>query len=288
MTKKNLNHRIELLISESKYYLLLILRDFTLFFSILFRPITLIVFTLTILILIIAQSSQSETRLVFEIAAAITSGVFGGMITDKIIESMGNTFLIKKSNSAIRNLQLIKFKITNINERIYQLEDEENGRDFSEIENLVTNIHRDIINSINDWSDVNPKSGELTDYYEMLTVKQNEIKKLTQEKKILEQQKSKVAESKKEETARLTEEIKSKNDEINELNKQLDKLNDKGNLLSGSFLSSSSVSYPGTVVGDISTANICSRCGNFYSPGTSLSGVLQDIGVCNNCKQRGI
>ena len=131
------------------------LREFVLFITLLLKPLIIISFIFTVLIIWYSQTQKEANRLIFEIVATISSGVVGGLITNSVIEHFGNTILNKKSGGAIRNLQLIKYKVTNISKRLSELLTHQIRREFDEIDNLVQNVHKDIINSISDWSDIN-------------------------------------------------------------------------------------------------------------------------------------
>lgn len=285
MTNKNLRQQTQNLLQKAKYYLALIFVDFSFALSVFMRPLTLISLVLILAILIYTQTQQGTNRLIFEIIASVIGGIIGGLITEKFIQLTGNNYIVKKSIGAIRNLQLIKFKVANINERIGQLKGGVNERDFEEIENLVNNIHKDILNSIGDWGDVNPGSETIKDYYELLEVKQSEIKNLVNEKKNLERQRDDLESSKKAEKSKLGKEINDKEKEIEDLKSQVQKLSLQGiEIETGSFLSGPSGTYPGTIVSGESSLRKCSNCGIAYYPNLLSSYVTAD-NLCDNCRR---
>lgn len=263
----------------------------------LFRPLTLISFVFTVWIIWYSQTQTDKSRLILEIIASVSSGIVGGIITNNIVEYFGNTILIKKSVGAIRNLQLIKYKVTNISNRIGNLININNNRDFEEVDNLVQNVHKDIINSIGDWGDVNPTSEAITDYYEMVAQREIEIKTIAKEKKELEKQKNDLAEGETSEISKLSKDIEKKDTEINKLKKQLFDFNNKNiGIMSGSLISGTTganysptgilgMTGPTGPMGPSINSNMnypraCMNCNNIYTP----SQYIPDSGYCENCR----
>ena len=288
MTTKNIKQKTVDFIQITRYYLGLVLVDFSFFISVLVRPVTLIVAVFTTLVLFYAQTQQNTNRVIFEIIAAVSGGILGGLITEKIIQLTGNSYIVKKSVGAIRNLQLIKFKVANVNERILVLKNKVNARDFEEIENLVDNIHKDILNSIGDWGDVNPNSEAIKDYYELLAQRQGEIKKVTKEKENLELKYKQLESINTEERAKLKKEIDDKEKKIDSLITQVDRLNKSGlEIETGSFLSSPTISGVGTMSGGTVSQQQCTNCRRFYIP-TFLSQYSTDPTLCDDCRRRKI
>lgn len=263
-------------------YLSLLLREFGIFFYILVRPWTIVGLVFMVSLMLFTQSQSGITRSVMEIVVTLLGGVVGGLITSYLIEYTGNTFLLRKSIGAIRNLQLIKFKVRNVGKRIDELRCTSNVRDFDEIENLIENIHKDTLNSIGDWSDVNPNSETITDFYEVIFTKETAIKNLGREKEILEKQKDNLAHDKTEEISRLEKSISEKNDEISKLNKQIFNLSQSNiGIMSGSLLSTPSVS----VVGSINSyfpAKTCGKCGREFQQSTLFIGGPNNL--CDMCR----
>ena len=271
-------------LSDAANYLTALIKEFAIYFYLLFKPPVLLLFILTLVVIFFAQKQSGDIRLFFDISAAILASILGGIITHYFIEYKGNTFLIKKSVSAIRNLQLLKTKVKNISKRISELRGKDNKRDSDEIENLVENVHKDILNSIGDWGDVNPQSETITDFYELIDSKEEEIKKIQKDKKILEEQKDSLNQDKKDEIARLEKEISGKNKEISNLSNQIYGLNQSNiGIVSGSVLSGASGSQ---VQGTLSPVNKCRNCGMAYFP-SALSGFLS-VGndLCDDCRQK--
>lgn len=271
-------------------YITLVGRDFAQLFYILLRPLAFIALIFTVGILLYAQSQDGNFRTLLEIIGAITAGVLGGLITDNFIKIMGNDFVTKRSAGAIRNLQLIKFKISNITERINVLRKKINRRDFEEVDNLVRNVHKDILNSISDWSDVNPNAEKITDFYE--TINQNEklIAQKDKEKRELQVRLNKLDESKTSQTSelkQLKDDIELKIKEINNLRSQIEEFKlDNIGIASGttSFISGASLSpsgYLGRPPGGLSLYKQCTKCGKSFYPSDMGYGIEQ---YCENCK----
>lgn len=274
LSKKNLN--------DFFLYLTSVLREFGIFIYILIRPWTVLSFALTVLLIWFTQSQTGTNRLIWEITATIFGGVVGGLITNYLIEHTGNTFLVKKSIGAIRNLQLIKSKVKNINDRIVELKKPSNARDFDEIENLVDNIHKDTLNSISDWSDVNPNSETITDFYELIAIKEESIKKLKSDKIDLEDQKKSLAQDKKEEIERLEKEISEKTQGISKLRNQINNLSQNNiGIMSGSVLSMPSISTVGPINNSLPLL-FCKKCGKQFQQ--SMLSVVGRNDLCDTCR----
>lgn len=271
-------------------YITLVGRNFAQLFYIVFNPLALIALVLTGAILLYVQSQTGTFRSFLEIVGTITAGMFGGLITDNFIKIMGNDFITKKSAAAIRNLQLIKFKIVNVTERINLLRKKVNRRDFEEVDNLIRNVHKDILNSISDWSDVNPNAEKITDFYE--TINQNEklIAQKDKEKRELQVRLNKLDESKTSQTSelkQLKDDIELKIKEINNLRSQVEEFKlDNIGIASGttSFISGASLSpsgYLGRPPGGLSLYKQCTKCGKSFYPSDMGYGIEQ---YCENCK----
>jgi hypothetical protein len=205
-----------------RIYLSVIPRDFAEFFSLIFKPYSLISTVITIGLIYFSQKQESGIfRSVLEIVAALSASIAGSLISESYFKARGNLFIIKKSTSAIRGLQLIKFKVNNITDRLNQLTNKDNKRDADEINNLVQNVHKDILNSIKDWSDVNPEAGEITDFYDILAQKEAVIKRKNLEKRQLEEQISKSDIKQTTEVNDLKKQLETKKEEIFRLKNQL-------------------------------------------------------------------
>ena len=255
---KKSKSRWKLNLNDALNHITAIVREFSILLYILIKPLTIVTIIPATALIIFAQTQTGMVRLILDIITAFLFSVAGGLITNYVIQYTGNTFLIKKSVSAIRNLQLIKFKIKNASERISELRKENNNRDFEEVDNLIANINKDILNSISDWGDVNPNSEKVTDFYELVSEKEAEIKKVKFEKEALEKQKASLAQDKQSEKEKLERAISQKNDEIWNLHNKLSKLNQNNiGIVSGSILSNPTMSGSLT----FNPSQTCAICG---------------------------
>lgn len=256
-------------------------------------------FLLTVGLLIYSQGQIGQTRLVFEVVGLLTTSIVAGIVTQNWIELQGNTYIIKKSGGAIRNLRLIKFKIKNISKRLSTLRDKGNSRNFDEVNNLVTNVEQDILNSILDWADVNPDSELLVDYFETIRVREEKVITLETEKKQLEERMGKLDKDKAQLSSRLQTQIDEKIKQISELNAQISNQNLKGiNIASGTISGyvsgaslSPSLSPSGlkdfTVGGYVSTLTNCPKCGNLTTIADQYNSNLSTQGYCAECRKIG-
>ncbi|MBI3380174.1 hypothetical protein HY029_05455 [Candidatus Gottesmanbacteria bacterium] len=260
------------------------------FIFIILKPVNLIGILLTIISIYYAQTQSGTNRLLFDIISAFIASISGGIVGYYIIDYFQQFSLKKKSIGAIRNLQLIKYKVTNISDRIVILLNNQNKRDFQEIDNLVQNVHKDILNSISDWGDVNPTSEAITDYYEIVNQKQKAIASLSDEKnelvdklKILSEQKESIDKNKTGEIEKLSKEIDAKEDEIKGLKNQLNTFNFQNIGIASGTLASNvtpTLEYPSTFTSTSSTlyTKACLKCGNPYFPIGE-----PDSGLCSRC-----
>lgn len=60
------------------------------------------------------QVAEKPLSLALNIIAAVLAGVASGGIWDSVKNMIGNNLLIKKGNSAVRNLSLTRLKVKNI------------------------------------------------------------------------------------------------------------------------------------------------------------------------------
>ena len=206
------------LIEKIKNIGLKILYDFVVFLSFLFNLPVLLSLGLAILLFYLASRTDIENlKLFYSITASALTGVLGGLVTNHMAELTNNRFALKKSISAIRNLQLIKHKVSNLLSRVADLKTEENMRDFDEIENLANNLNKDIINSISDWGDINPASSAIVDNFETKNEKEQEIKQLKKDNQELSKNLDDISTNNKAEKKRLEDAIKEKEKKISEL-----------------------------------------------------------------------
>src|SRR2546429_4909523 len=218
---KNQTDNWKVALSQIRNYLVSLLKDYVGFLTVLLKPLSLLSLVLTGLTIFFSQNQTGTIRVLLEILATVLGSITGGIVTYNVAEYTGNIFVVKKSESAIRNLQLLALKARNVSERVETLRSEDNGRDFDEIENLIENIRMDIYNSIGDWADVNPRAGVVTGQYELVS----EIRKVKLEKRAIQSELSQTRDTTAEQTRELKGRLSEKDEEIANLQKQLDALN---------------------------------------------------------------
>lgn len=229
-----------------------LLHDFVYCVSFIFNLRILLTLSTTILLFYFSSKTIiGELKLFYGIVASVLTGVLGGLVTNHFIELSNSNFALKKSVGAIRSLKLIKLKVNNLINRIAELKDEKNERDFDEIDNLASNIDKDILNSISDWGDINPNSTAVVDNFEAIGEIQAELKSLKKEKGMLENENQTLSASSAEEKEKLEARIYEKNKRISEL--ELDVFNINRNnvgLTSGTPLNISNMSHGFTSFGN--------------------------------------
>lgn len=212
------NSKPNAVVQKIKNIGLKILYDFIVFLSFLLNLPILLTTAFAILLFFLASSTDIDSlKLFYSITASAITGVLGGLVTNHVAELSNNSFALKKSISAIRNLQLIKQKVNNLMLRISDLKNDSNTRDFEEIENLANNLNKDIINSISDWGDINPASSAMVDNFEIVSEKEQEIKQLKKDKIELGKNLEKISTTNDAEKKRLKEAIIEKENKIQEL-----------------------------------------------------------------------
>lgn len=222
--------------------------DLMIFLSFLLNIPILLSLGLTILLFFLSSKTDIQNlKLFYSIIASALSGVLGGLVTNHVIELTNNGFALKKSISAIRNLQLIKQKVSNLTTRVSDLKNDSNRRDFDEIENLSNNLNKDIINSISDWGDINPASTVVVDNFEVMSEKEQEIKNLKKNNVDLETNLEEIANSSESEKKLLADRIKEKEAKILELQREVSIINRSNiGLTSGTPLNLSGMEQPYT------------------------------------------
>lgn len=103
---------------------------------------------------------------IMTVLASLSSAIAGAAFYDFMKEASGNTVLIKKGKSAVRNLSLARTKVKNISGRA------ENGAQTPEIINLLGLLEKDVANSTQEWNDVVPGLDHIEEIYTMLAEKE--------------------------------------------------------------------------------------------------------------------
>lgn len=154
--------------------------EWKIFISVLGRPNISIPLVLCGAALYFANTIYEQpSSLVLSIAATILAGIASGGIWDSIKNIMGNTLLIKKGNSAVRNLSSARLKIKNISERA------KGKASTEEIGNLLSWLEKDIANSIQEWNDILPGVANIETIYALLGEKEAALEVTMSEKEEL-------------------------------------------------------------------------------------------------------
>jgi hypothetical protein len=174
--------------------------------SILATPLIIIPLIACVLSLYFATYKFTEPQfsLVLNIIAVLLAGVASGGIWDAFKNITGNTLLIKKGGSAVRNLSLARLKVKNISERTKMKASSE------EIMNLLGLLEKDVANSLQEWNDILPGVANIEVVYGLLAEKENELDNAIQEKEEL--------------NKRLVEEKKFQDGEKEKLEKHYDEM----------------------------------------------------------------
>jgi rRNA maturation endonuclease Nob1 len=184
------------------------------------RPLVIIPLLITVLALYVAnqEAVNKSLSIILNIIAAVSSAFAGRFFYDYLKGTMGNIILMKKGDSAVRHLFLVKLQIKNISERVKRkASTEEIGIALSFLEKLI-------INSIQEWNDIIPGIIKKEAVYESLAEKENELENAHKEKEKLNEQLIKEKELNKEEKEKVGKEIKKWEGKISELSREIDSL----------------------------------------------------------------
>lgn len=266
--------------------------DWRLTRDLMLKPIVILPVILTFVALYSANTvSDTSYALLLNIAATLASAFAGGFLYDAYKTFTGNTLIIKKGQSAIRNLSLARYKIRNISNRAT------NDAPSVELSNLLSLLEKDIANATQEWNDIIPGVQQIEEMYKLIEEKENERQKENNEKQEIAKQLelSKVDAAGKES---LKSEISKKNKKIDELSSQIQILQANASSPLVSNVSVGPVAelglrgYSGYSVhsarmaaleqGFFSPAfpngKICDKCGKTYTPGNWYA-----ANVCPDC-----
>jgi hypothetical protein len=247
----------------------------------LFRPAVILPLAITVLALYLASTSDvsKEVKLILNIVASLTSGVAAGFMVDWWKNISGNTIVVKKGQSAIRNLTLIREKAKNIAERT------RSKGDLEEIGNLLSLLEKDLGNSIKDWNDILPAVLEIEAIYARLDQKESENETVRSQLEVLKAELEKEKTWKANEKEELEKLIASKEKEAADLRGEIYELKRRTSTVTASLSPSATIFTvpsstgpwaPGTI-----TATMCKKCGRFYQ-----MKALGDNGLCDQCNAK--
>lgn len=266
--------------TKGNYYFSAIYAEFAHFLHVVITPVSLICLILIVVLTVFLPSQTSVLQTIFTILVTLLSGFVGAIWYDRYKKSYETGFITKKSYSSIRNLKLIKSKISEILTRLKDLRTKDNVRDMDELESHIRNIDKDILNSISDWEDVNPESTELIRAYEEMDLKEKQIIQLQKDTdEIISKKDKETIEVKKD----MEKQVTNKNQEIQRLRKQISTIESNSlslGTVSPQYTTASGVSLSNTPYLSINNSYTCIKCGRSYTP-TLLSSI--NNGLCNNC-----
>ena len=198
------------------------------FIGILCRPLILLPIIVSCISLYIANLSDIDKSLalILNIVAAILSALAGGAFYDSIKSITGDTILIKKGISAVRNLALVRMKAKNIYDRV------KSNPPLDEISNLLLLIEKDVANSTQEWNDILPGVNRIEEAYNLLSEKETELNSTLMAKEQLENQRREETNLSDAEKAKLKRELDKKEEKIAELSLEVNQLKSKP-ILSG-------------------------------------------------------
>jgi hypothetical protein len=180
----NAFNEMRLMESRPKYLWITLWRNWSVFLSSLLDPILLLPLLFTILSLYLANKTgtQRDTSILLNIIATILAAFAGGKLFDSIKEIAGNTILIKKGQSAVRNLALARSKTRNISTRA------NSKGEIKELMNLLGLLEKDIVNSILEWNDIVPGVSNINQIYMIQEGKEQELNSVLEENEKLRKQ----------------------------------------------------------------------------------------------------
>jgi hypothetical protein len=166
--------------------------NWSIFLSSLLDPILLLPLLFTIFSLYLANKTgtQRDTSILLNIIATILAAFAGGKLFDSIKEIAGNTILIKKGQSAVRNLALARSKTRNISTRA------NSKGEIKELINLLGLLEKDIVNSILEWNDIVPGVSNINQIYVIQEGKEQKLISVLEENETLRKQLVETIESK--------------------------------------------------------------------------------------------
>ncbi|MDO8723432.1 MAG: hypothetical protein Q7J31_14580 [Syntrophales bacterium] len=229
-----------------------------------------------------SESANKSYSLFLNILATVSAGVASAFLFDSIKEIMGNTIIIKKGASAVRNLSQARQNIKNIVDRIKE------SASLDEIKNLLVRLEKDVANATQEWNDILPGVDNIEVVYSLLYEKEKDLDTANQRNKELKEGlKEKLSESAKGTEAKesLHQELEINKRKIEDLKKEISRLQYSTSMVasatgatgtSGSF----GTTGPGYWEKRLKDALFqkCKECGNDY-----IHIGLMDGGLCDKC-----
>ena len=249
--------------------------------TLLCRPTIVLPLAIAVLALYVANTSDvsKEVKLILNIVASLASGIAAGFMVQWWKDISGNTIVVKKGRSAIRNLTLIREKTKNIGERT------RSKANLEEIGNLLSLLEKDLGNSIKDWNDILPAVLEIEALYASLDQKERENEGIRSEVEALKAELEKEKTWKVNEKEELKQLIASKEKEAADLRGEIYELKRRTSTVTSTLASSAGmITLPGLTaygVGRTIMATTCKKCGKLYH-----MRALGENGLCDECNAK--
>lgn len=265
------------------------------FVNILFHPVILTTLGFSVFGTYISTLNyKDETKnvaILFSILASLSAGILGSVAFDRYKETTGNSVLIKKGKSAVRNLSLIADQLHRLRIRLSEFNTKKIQMPLGEIDHHLVTTEKSVVSGIEDWVDMVPELTTLTKISETVVERGNKMLGLMSEKKELEKELEKQDKAQKEKVDSLESRISQKNQEISHLSSEISKLRGQQISIGGPTISSGislgSVSSVPLNLSDgatIITKRQCSNCKKWYEPSQSLYSLLMTNNLCDSCR----
>lgn len=199
------------------------------FLRIVLNPWVIITGIVIYLLMNFSPEDGSSLSVVNNIFIWLTSAVFGGIISKLWIDQVEEKVIVSRGKAAVRNLNLLLNNISSFEKRINSYKDKisykEQSEDtimsyFEEIEDRCNVLQEEVLNSIENWTDILPKAN-IQSQIGIITAIKGEKEELEID---IEKLHEKVKENKgksEEERKELENELSVKSQELSKLKKEL-------------------------------------------------------------------
>lgn len=247
-------------------------------------PVFSIIGAVILIAISILYKDKLEFAILINLIGSLFIGIAGAFIKGGYDELNGESILVKKGQSAIRNLSSISHQIIQIRNWISSFikKDATSKRELEEINRHLETTTMNINSGLADWTDIVP---ELKQTEEVVKNYESLIKTYIDE--LLKNKKELVAAGENKELKKQLE------GQINELELKVKNLRQERSGVFGSGLmvspSSSFASVSPMNIGNISNlfSKVCSSCGKLYEENTlSTPSVIGSDNLCLDCKKK--
>ncbi|MFA6047647.1 MAG: hypothetical protein WCV59_00895 [Parcubacteria group bacterium] len=249
-------------------------------------PIFSLLGGLGLLYLSVHYKDDGRFSILINLAGSLLIGIGGAFIKDRYVELSNESILIKKGQSAVRNLESIAKQIEQIRSwlKFFISSKTSDKRDLEEINRHLSTTEMNIASGLADWIDIvpelNKKAEEMAEkaksYEEVVKTYVEELFK--NKKKLLE-----VGENKKLKE-RLQESIKNLEKEVRDLKKYRPEFTASGIISSSSFGSNGNgLSYLNRNSLARGLSKTCSNCGRVFEDDINRLTIGPDL--CEECRK---